>query len=97
VDVFHRGGRIGGYLERAGRNAAYYWAVVEPVQGSFNDDADDELGRRAERIAEIVPLQRVDAAGRELRRGGGRLHLDLDRARGPGERTLYLTASARRN
>jgi hypothetical protein len=46
VDVFHRGGRIGGYLERVRRNDAYYWAVVEPVQGSWSHDAELTLGVR---------------------------------------------------
>jgi hypothetical protein len=46
VDVFHRGGRIGGYLERVRRNDAYYWAVIEPVQGDFSHDAEIALGFR---------------------------------------------------
>jgi hypothetical protein len=46
VDVFHRGGRIGGYLERVRRNDAYYWAVVEPVKGNFSHDAEVALGVR---------------------------------------------------
>jgi len=46
VDVFHRGGRIGGYLERIRRNDAYYWAVVEPVQGNASHDAEIALGVR---------------------------------------------------
>ncbi len=40
VDVFHRGGRIGGYLERVGRNEAYYWEVIDPVRPSFPHDVE---------------------------------------------------------
>ncbi len=46
VDVFHRGGRIGGYLERVRRNDAYYWAVVDPAVGGFSHDAEVALGFR---------------------------------------------------
>lgn len=46
VDVFHRGGRIGGYLERVRRNDAYYWEVIERTQGSFSHDAEVALGLR---------------------------------------------------
>jgi hypothetical protein len=46
VDVFHRGGRIGGYLERVRRNDAYYWAVVAPVEGDFSHDVEIVLGAR---------------------------------------------------
>jgi len=37
VDVFHGGGRIGGFVERVRRNDAYYWAVVEPVARGQHD------------------------------------------------------------
>ncbi len=40
VDVFHRGGRIGGYVERVGRNEAYYWRAVDPVRESFPHDVE---------------------------------------------------------
>jgi hypothetical protein len=40
VDVFHRGGRIGGYVERVRRNEAYYWNVVDPTRTSWPHDAE---------------------------------------------------------
>jgi hypothetical protein len=40
LDYYHRGGRVGGYLERVRRNDAYYWAVVEPVQGAGEHDVE---------------------------------------------------------
>jgi capsule assembly protein Wzi len=46
VDVFHAGGRIGGYLERVRRNDEYYWAVVEPAVGNFSHDAEITAGVR---------------------------------------------------
>jgi hypothetical protein len=46
VDVFQRGGRIGGYLERVRRNDAYYWAAVEPVRGNLSHDVEVALGLR---------------------------------------------------
>ncbi len=55
VDVFHRGGRIGGYLERVRRNDAYYWAVVEPVQGSWSHDAELTLGMR--QVLRVGPME----------------------------------------
>jgi hypothetical protein len=46
VDVFHAGGRIGGYVERVRRNEAYYWTVIEPTVGDFSHDAEVALGVR---------------------------------------------------
>jgi hypothetical protein len=46
VDVFHAGGRIGGYLERVRRNDAYYWEVIQPVQGDWSHDAEVTAGFR---------------------------------------------------
>ncbi len=45
-DVFHRGGRIGGYLERVRRNDGYYWQVIDAAQGNFSHDAEISLGLR---------------------------------------------------
>ncbi|HEY6006523.1 MAG TPA: capsule assembly Wzi family protein, partial [Anaeromyxobacter sp.] len=46
LDVFHAGGRIGGYLERVRRNDAYYWEVIQPVQGNWSHDAEITAGVR---------------------------------------------------
>lgn len=46
VDVFHSGGRIGGYLERVRRNDGYYWDAIEPVQGDLAHDAEISAGVR---------------------------------------------------
>jgi hypothetical protein len=40
VDVFGRGGRIGGYLERVRRNEAVYWAVFDPRQDGTTHDTE---------------------------------------------------------
>lgn len=57
VDVFHRGGRIGGFVERIRRNDAYYWAVVEPTGGAWRHDAEVTLGAR-----QVLALGRVEAS-----------------------------------
>lgn len=55
VDVFHRGGRIGGYLERVRRNDAYYWAAVEPVEGDYSHDVELALGVR--QVLAVGPVE----------------------------------------
>jgi hypothetical protein len=56
VDVFHAGGRIGGYVERVRRNDAYYWAVVEPSRGGWwPHDAELSVGAR-----QVLTLGRVE-------------------------------------
>ncbi len=68
VDVFHRGGRIGGYLERVRRNDAYYWEVVEPVQGNFSHDAEIALGfRQALTVGPVEVSWDASAAYRQNR------------------------------
>ena len=57
VDVFHRGGRVGGYLERVRRNDAYYWAAVEPVEGDFSHDVELALGLR-----QVLALRGVEVS-----------------------------------
>ena len=55
VDVFHKGGRIGGYLERAGRNEAYYWAFIEPVQHNWSHDV--EITAAVRQVLEVGPVE----------------------------------------
>lgn len=54
-DVFHRGGRIGGYVERVRRNDAYYWEFIEPAQGSFSHDVEVAIGAR--QLFTVGPVQ----------------------------------------
>jgi hypothetical protein len=46
LDVFHRGGRLGGWLERVRRNDAWYWTEIDAVQGDFSHDVELALGLR---------------------------------------------------
>ena len=57
VDVFHRGGRIGGYLERAGRNEAYYWAQVEPAEQGWTWSHDVEITAAVRQVLEAGPVE----------------------------------------
>ncbi len=68
VDVFHRGGRIGGYLERVRRNDAYYWAVIEPTRGSWAHDAELAFGvRQALSVGPVEVSWEAAAAWRQNR------------------------------
>jgi hypothetical protein len=55
IDWFHRGGRIGGYLERVRRNDGYYWAAVEPVKGAVHHDAEVLVGAR--QVLSVGPVE----------------------------------------
>ncbi len=46
VDVFRRGGRIGGFVERVRRNDAYYWTVIEPSRLDPPHDVEMAAGVR---------------------------------------------------
>lgn len=46
VDVLHRGGRLGGYVERVRRNDGYYWTAIAPTASSWPHDAEVAAGVR---------------------------------------------------
>jgi hypothetical protein len=56
VDVFHAGGRIGGYLERIKRNDEYYWRVVEPSGVYFQHDVELTAGLRQVLVTRFAEL-----------------------------------------
>jgi hypothetical protein len=55
VDVFHEGGRIGGYLERVRRNDDVYWAVMEPLRQGIKHDT--ELTAAVRQVLLLGPLE----------------------------------------
>ena len=46
ADWFHRGGRIGGYLERVLRNDEYFWEHIEQTKGVLGRDVEVRVGAR---------------------------------------------------
>jgi hypothetical protein len=46
VDLYRRGGRIGGYVERVLRNDGYYWQYVEPNKVGAKRDVELVMGLR---------------------------------------------------
>jgi hypothetical protein len=46
IDVFTRGGRVGGFVERVRRNEEYYWRVVEPTSLARRHDTEVAAGAR---------------------------------------------------
>lgn len=57
VDVFHPGGRIGGFVERVRRNDAYYWEVVEPQSSIAAHDVELSLG-----VRQVLTLRRAEVS-----------------------------------
>jgi hypothetical protein len=55
LDLYRRGGRIGGYVERVLRNDGYYWQYVEPVQGARQRDVEIMGGVR--QVLAVGPVE----------------------------------------
>jgi hypothetical protein len=55
ADWFHRGGRIGGYLERVLRNDEYFWEVYDQTRGTLGRDVELRVGAR--QVLAVGPVE----------------------------------------